>query len=103
LIGATSGVPAPPGGWPNDPSVITNGGPLPPVPIPGVALPLELADFTLRVPGIEADREYDSHNETENWRLQAGLRGDFALAGKPWSYDLSLTHGENTFSTHALE
>ncbi|HEX7035373.1 MAG TPA: TonB-dependent receptor [Pseudomonadales bacterium] len=104
LIGATSGVPAPPGGWPNDPSVITNGGPLPPVPIPGlVELPLELADFTLRVPGIEPDREYDSHNETENWRLQAGLRGDFTLGNKPWSYDLSLTHGENTFSTHALE
>ncbi len=104
LLGATSGVPQPDLGWPNDPSLINNGGPLPPPAFtpPGL-FPLELADYTLRVPGIEADRSYDGHNETQNWRVSAGLRGDFELGAKAWNYDFSVTHGENNFSTHTLE
>ena len=104
LIGATSGVPAPAGGWPNDPSVWTNGGPLPPFAIPGIVdLPLELADYTLRVPGIEPDRKYDGHNENQNWRVAAGVTGNFDLGARSWTYDFGVTHSENQFSTSTLE
>ncbi|MEM8769600.1 MAG: TonB-dependent receptor plug domain-containing protein, partial [Pseudomonadota bacterium] len=104
LLGLTSGAPQPDFGYPNDPSLINNGGPLPPPAFtpPGL-LPLELADYTLRVPGIEADRRYDSHNETQNWRVSAGLRGDFDLGDKAWNYDFSVTHGENNFRIDTLE
>ena len=103
LIGSTSGVPEPLGGWPNDPSVLTNGGPLPPnIPL-ALGVPLELADYTLRTPGIEGDRRYDQHNEQESWRVSAGLRGDFDLGEKAWNYDFSVTHGDSNFRTDALE
>ncbi|MGE0621322.1 MAG: TonB-dependent receptor plug domain-containing protein [Pseudomonadales bacterium] len=107
LIGATSGVPIPATGWPNDPSLIPNGGPLPhpalaPFLPPGF-FPLELADYDLRTPGIEAAREYGSGNDNETWRVSVGVRGDFELGSRDWSYDLSVSRGENDFSTHTLE
>lgn len=104
LIGATSGVPIPALGWPNDPSLLNNGGIMPPPAfLPPGLLPLSLADYTLRTPGIEAAREYDSGNDNENWRVSGGVRGDFELGSKDWSYDFSVSYGENDFSTHTLE
>ena len=107
LLGSASFAPFVPdpfaGGAPNDPSTIPNGGPLPAAPIPNVVpLPLELADYTLRVPGIDPERKFDSHNESVNWRYQLGLRGDFEFGDKAWNYDVSVTHGTNQFSTHSL-
>jgi outer membrane receptor protein involved in Fe transport len=64
---------------------------------------LELADYTLRVPGITPQRAFKSGNETENIRYSLGLRGDFELGSKAWRYDASFTRGENTFRTNALE
>ncbi|MGD8829683.1 MAG: TonB-dependent receptor [Pseudomonadales bacterium] len=107
LIGAFSGVTIPPDGWPNDPSMNVNGGNLPtPAQLafyPPGTLPLTLADYTLRTPGIENDRKYHSGNDNEYWRVSGGLRGDFNLGEKSWSYDFGVTYGENTFSTKTLE
>ena len=33
---------------------------------------------------------------------QLGLRGDFEIGDRPWSYDFSVTHGESNFQTHFL-
>lgn len=90
------------GGAPTDPSILRNGGPLPATAIPGIPLPLELADYTLRVPGIDPSRKFDQHNETETFRYQVGARGDFDFGDKAWSYDASITHGTNNFSTYSL-
>ena len=106
LLGATSGTDFTMiGGAPNDPSVLTNGGPLPPFPIPalGIFLPLELADYTMRTPGLTPQRKYKGQAETENIRYSLGLKGDFELGSKAWSYDASFTRGENTYRTSALE
>tara|TARA_R110002072_G_scaffold56097_6_gene145547 strand:+ start:2751 stop:5960 length:3210 start_codon:yes stop_codon:yes gene_type:complete len=81
----------------NDPSSIFNGGST----VPGI-LPLELVDYTVRVPGIDADREYDAHNEQETTRVQLGLRGEIEIANRPWTYDFSVTQGDSEFSTHFL-
>ena len=107
LLGAASFAPFVPdpfaGGAPNDPSTIPNGGPLPAAPIPGVVpLPLELADYTVRTPGIGPQRRFKGGNETENWRYQLGVRGDFTVGDKAWNYDVSATHGTNNFTTKAL-
>lgn len=75
---------------------------LPVAAAPNIILPLELVDYTVRVPGIDADRNYDSHNEQETTRIQLGIRGDFEIGDKAWSYDFSVTHGESEFSTHFL-
>jgi hypothetical protein len=71
-------------GAPGDPSVIANGGPLPsaPVPILGIAFPLDLADWTMRVEGIEADREWIQGNNQDTTRFQLGVRGDFQLGAR---------------------
>jgi len=110
LLGSTSAAPFPVdptnpfvGGAPGDPSLLANGGPLPPGPIPGViAFPLELTDFTLRVPGLEPTRNYKEQLESTTLRFQAGVRGDFTIADRPWNYDLSFTRGENTYRIDAL-
>jgi outer membrane receptor protein involved in Fe transport len=81
----------------NDPSLAVNGGStFPPF------LPLELVDYELRVPGIDADRSYDGHNEQTTTRLQLGARGDFRIADRAWSYDASWTRGDSEFSTNFL-
>ncbi len=81
----------------NDPSLITNGGStIPPI------LPIELVDYELRVPGIDADRNFDVHNEQTTTRFQLGLRGDVTLGERPWSYDFSVTRGDSEFSTNFL-
>ena len=81
----------------NDPSLAVNGGStFPPI------LPLELVDYSVRVPGIDADREYDAHNEQETTRFQLGLRGEIEIADRPWTYDFSVTQGDSEFSTHFL-
>lgn len=107
LIGSASFAPFSPnpftGGAPNDPSTIPQGGPLPAAAIPGVVpLPLELADFQLRVPGIDSQRRFNSGNESSNWRYQLGIRGDFNFGDKAWNYDVSATHGTNNFTTKTL-
>lgn len=81
----------------NDPSSILLGG----TTIPGF-LPLELVDYTVRVPGIDADRNYDAHNEQTTTRVQLGLRGDIEIGNKPWNYDISITQGDSEFSTNFL-
>ena len=81
----------------NDPSLALNGGStFPPF------LPLELVDYEVRVPGIDQDRDFDTHNEQTTTRFQLGIRGDFELGGKPWNYDFSVTRGDSEFSTHFL-
>jgi len=91
------------GGAPGDPSTLGNGGPLPAGPIPGVvAFPLELADFNIRSPGIEPDRNYKEQLESVTTRYQVGVRGEFTIAERPWNYDVSFTRGENTYSIDAL-
>ncbi|MFT5013394.1 MAG: iron complex outermembrane receptor protein [Patiriisocius sp.] len=75
---------------------------LPVAAAPAIILPLDLVDYEVRVPGIDADRNYDAHNEQETTRIQLGLRGDFEIGNKAWSYDFSVTRGESEFSTHAL-
>ena len=91
------------GGAPGDPSLLSNGGPLPAGAIPGViAFPLELVDFNVRTPGIEVDRNYKEQLESVTKRYQVGVRGDFTLSDRPWNYDLSFTRGENDYSIDAL-
>ena len=106
LLGATSAAPFSSdfltGGAPTDPSILRNGGPLPAGPIPGVPLPLELADFNIRSPGIEPDRNYKEQLESVTTRYQIGVRGDFTIADRPWNYDVSFTRGENTYRIDAL-
>jgi outer membrane receptor protein involved in Fe transport len=68
----------------------------------GIILPLELVDYEVRVPGIDADRGFNARNEQETTRFQLGLRGDFEIGDRPWSYDFSVTHGESNFQTHFL-
>ncbi|MEM7098574.1 MAG: TonB-dependent receptor [Pseudomonadota bacterium] len=81
----------------NDPSLITNGGStLPPF------LPLELVDYELRVPGIDADRNFDTRNEQETTRFQVGVRGDFVISDRSWNYDFSVTRGDSEFATYFL-
>ncbi|MEM7221283.1 MAG: TonB-dependent receptor [Pseudomonadota bacterium] len=81
----------------NDPSLAVNGGStFPPF------LPLELVDYQVRVPGIDADRDFDSHNDQTTTRFQLGLRGDITLGERPFNYDLSVTRGDSEFSTHFL-
>lgn len=81
----------------NDPSLAVNGGStFPPF------LPLELVDYIARVPGIDQDRDFDIHNENTTTRFQLGIRGDFDLGGKPWTYDFSVTRGDSEFSTNFL-
>jgi hypothetical protein len=75
---------------------------LPAAAAPNLILPLELVDYTVRVPGIDADRNFDSHNEQTTTRLQLGMRGDIDIADKPWNYDISITQGDSEFSTHFL-
>ncbi len=65
-------------------------------------LPLELVDYQVRVPGIDADRQYDAHNENEQTRYQVGFRGYFNLGDREWNYDVSYTDGDSSFSTHFL-
>lgn len=94
----------------NDPSNILLGGSTIPDAATAAALglpasfvlPLELVDYTARVPGIEPDRLYDAHNEQETTRYQLGLRGDFDIGERVWSYDISYTDGDSEFSTHFL-
>ena len=69
---------------------------------PNFILPLELVDYTVRVPGIDADRTFDVHNEQNTTRVQLGLRGDIEIGDKPWNYDISYTKGDSEFSTHFL-
>ncbi|MDH3641920.1 MAG: TonB-dependent receptor [Gammaproteobacteria bacterium] len=83
----------------NDPSLDFNGGTIPTAPFFGA---LELTDYQVRVPGIDAVREYDAHNEQESTRFQLGIKGDFELGDKPWSYDISYTRGDSEFSTNFL-
>ena len=81
----------------NDPSLIVNGGStIPPI------LPLELVDYEVRIPGVDQDREFDTHNEQTTTRYQLGIRGDFELASRDWNYDFSVTRGDSEFSTHFL-
>ncbi|MEE4301345.1 MAG: TonB-dependent receptor [Pseudomonadales bacterium] len=81
----------------NDPSLAVNGGStFPPL------LPLELLDYTVRVPGIDQDRVYDAGNEQTTTRWQIGARGDFELADRNWSYDATYTRGDSEFTTNFL-
>ena len=75
---------------------------LPPEAAPNFILPLDLVDYTVRVPGIDADRNFDAGNEQTTTRVQLGLRGDIEIADKPWNYDISYTQGDSEFSTHFL-
>jgi outer membrane receptor protein involved in Fe transport len=78
----------------NDPSLPANGG--------TAFAGLDLTDYELGTPGIEADRDFFAHNEQETTRFQVGFRGDFQISDKPWHYDLSVTRGDSEFSTHFL-
>ena len=78
----------------NDPSLPANGG--------TAFIGLELTDYQLRVPGIDADRDFLAGNEQETTRFQVGLRGDFEIGAKPWHYDLSVTRGDSEFQTQFL-
>ena len=69
---------------------------------PTFVLPLELVDYTVRVPGIDLDRQFDQHNEQETTRYQVGFNGAFDIGDREWNYDVSYTHGESEFSTHFL-
>lgn len=81
----------------NDPSLIPNGGStFPPF------LPLELVDYQVRVPGIDRDRKFDSHNEQSTTRFQVGARGDFTFGERAWNYDFSVIRGDSEFSTNFL-
>lgn len=81
----------------NDPSLAVNGGStFPPL------LSLELLDYSVRNPGIDADRNYDSHNEQTTTRYQIGARGDFEFRDRPWNYDVSYTRGDSEFATNFL-
>jgi len=81
----------------NDPSLIVNGGStIPPI------LPIELVDYQVRVPGIDANRNFDIHNEQETTRFQLGVRGDIVIADRAWNYDFSVTRGDSEFSTNFL-
>ena len=106
LLASTSGKPFSKnpltGGAPNDPSTLPNGGPLPAAATANIPLPLELADFQLRVPGIDPQRKHDSHNNSKTIRAQLGVKGDFEWGEKPWFFDASITHGQNKFATHGL-
>lgn len=82
--------------------VVAAGLGLPAAAAPNIILPLELVDYELRVPGIDADRDFFTRNEQETTRIQLGLRGDFEIGDRPWSYDVSVTHGESEFQTHFL-
>ncbi|XOV85581.1 MAG: TonB-dependent receptor plug domain-containing protein [bacterium] len=64
--------------------------------------PVELLDYEVRVPGIDRDRKFDSHNEQETTRFQLGVRGDITLADRPWNYDFSVTRGDSEFATNFL-
>ncbi|MFN3237026.1 MAG: TonB-dependent receptor domain-containing protein [Pseudomonadales bacterium] len=75
---------------------------LPAAAAPNLILPLELVDYEVRVPGVDADRDFFARNEQETTRIQLGLRGDFEIGDRPWSYDFSVTHGESEFQTHFL-
>lgn len=75
---------------------------LPAAAAPNIILPLELTDYQVRVPGIDADRDFHARNEQETTRFQLGIRGDFEIGDRPWSYDFSVTHGESEFQTHFL-
>jgi len=91
------------GGAPGDPSVLANGGPLPAAAIPGiVALPLDLVDWTMRTPGLEADREWLAGNNQDTTRFQVGVRGDFDIGERSWHYDASITRGDSQFETNFL-
>lgn len=85
----------------NDPSLSINGGSRFVIP-PTFPAALELADYQVRVPGIDADREFDAHNEQNTNRYQVGVTGDFALGDRSWNYDFSYTRGESEFSTHYM-
>jgi iron complex outermembrane receptor protein len=78
----------------NDPSLPANGG--------TAFIGLDLTDYELRTPGIDADRNFFSRNEQETTRFQVGFRGDFEISDKPWHYDVSITRGDSEFSTHFL-
>ncbi len=81
----------------NDPSLALLGGStFPPF------LPLELVDYQVRVPGIDADRDFNTHNEQNTTRFQLGIKGDFEISNRPWTYDFSVTRGDSEFSTHFL-
>ena len=81
----------------NDPALATNGGStLPPF------LPLELVDYEVRLPGIDANRNFNSHNEQTTTRFQIGARGDFEIAERSWNYDASYTRGDSEFATNFL-
>jgi len=82
----------------NDPALSFNGGTVD----LAAGGAVELVDFTARVPGVDADREFREGNDTESTRLQFGLRGDFQISDRPWSYDVSYTRGESEFSTQFL-
>jgi outer membrane receptor protein involved in Fe transport len=75
---------------------------LPAAAAPNIILPLELLDYEVRVPGVDADRDFFARNEQETTRFQLGMRGDFEIGNRPWSYDFSVTHGESEFQTHFL-
>ena len=84
----------------NDPSQAFNGGPLTLDPAQGF---LDLADYTLRVPGRGPQRQGEVFsNEQETTRYQVGVRGDFEIGNRDWRYDVSATHGESTFSNRLL-
>lgn len=98
----------------NDPSNILLGGStipdaatalaigIPPAAVPNFILPLELVDYQVRVPGIDANRSFDQHNEQETTRYQVGVRGYFDVGDREWSYDVSYTDGQSEFSTNFL-
>lgn len=89
------------GGAPGDPSVLANGGPLPAAAIPGVALPLELVDFSLRAPGFEPDRNHPYTSQQDTSRLLVGFNGEFGQ-GQRWTYDVSYTLGASEYRTRNL-
>ena len=96
-----------------DPSVLANGGPLPPAAVPQaivdvtpglnapIPLPLDLIDFVLRVPGIEPTRTFDYTSEQETVRTQFGFRGEFG-SSQIWNYDASWNSGSSTYQTTNL-
>ena len=84
----------------NDPSQAFNGGPLTLDPAQGFT---DLVDYTLRVPGMGPQREGEVFsNEQETTRYQVGARGEFEIGTRDWRYDVSVTHGESTFSNRLL-
>lgn len=89
------------GGPTGDGSILANGGPLPAAAIPGVPLPLELVDFELRIPGVDASRQFDFTGTQAQDRFQLGVSGEFG-SQQIWHWDVSLMQGSSNYRNSYL-